>query len=274
MRVGELALIGLDAVGRRISPFGSAPDIHAETVVDGRFAGQQDRSNQFDRHFCQPLDVAGKVVLETGVGHGGMQVELLRREAAKTIALDIDPWFLEETRKRVAGDSRVEFVHAPIEECPLPDESVDVVVSDSVFEHLSDVPASLNQLHRVLRPGGLVYITFGCTWLHFNGPHLITYLHVPWVQVFFSEKTIVSVLERYKAEGRYPAASIDGRLEDFKRMNKLSLRQFRKLFDESGLDVLQFDNINRKPWKQRLSRLPGMGEVFEGELVVVLRKPL
>jgi ubiquinone/menaquinone biosynthesis C-methylase UbiE len=270
--LSDQVLIGLDSLGRRISPFGSAPDIHAEAVVDERFAQRENDARQFDRHFLLPLDVERKTVLEVGVGLGGMQVELLRRGAAKTIALDIDSGFLEEARKRVGNDPRFELVHAPVEACPLPDESVDVVVSDAVFEHLSSPVEALAQLHRVLRPGGLAYISFGCTWGHYNGPHLITYLHVPWVQVLFSEDTIKRVLERYKAEGRYPQASVDARIEDFGRMNKLTLRKFRVAFERSGLEVLQFDNVSRKRWKRALTRLPVLDEMFAGQLVALLRK--
>jgi SAM-dependent methyltransferase len=42
---------------------------------------------------------------------------------------------------------------------PLPDGSVDVILSTQVLEHVPDVPAYLREAHRLLRPGGLMYLT-------------------------------------------------------------------------------------------------------------------
>ena len=130
-----------------------------------------------------------------------MQVALLARGVARTIAVDVDAGFLEETRIRASGDPRLELVHAPMENCGVPDDSVDVVMSAAVFEHLSDVPSTLEEVRRILRPGGLMFVKVGQPWLHFNGPHLITYIHVPWLQLFFREATILAVLDRFRTEG-------------------------------------------------------------------------
>ena len=272
MPLGESFLLGLDAVGRRILPFGSAPDIRSDEVEQERFGGQLDRSELFDDGFRIPLELEGRVVLEVGAGFGALQLELLRRGAAKAIALDVDAHLLERVRVRTGGDPRVELVHAPIERCPLADESVDVVVSDATFEHLTDVPAALREIRRILRPGGFLFTRWGPTWFHFNGPHLITYVHVPWVHLLFSNRTIRAVLERYRRERRYTQASIEARIDDLERMNRLSVRGFKAAFEGSGLEVLQFDNVSPRRWKQFLCRLPIFGELLAGSLIAVLYK--
>jgi hypothetical protein len=110
-------------------------------------------------------------------------------------------------------------------------------------------------------------------WLHFNGPHLITYLHVPWVHLLFSEKTIRATLERYEREGRYPAASIDARLDDLDHMNRMTVRDYRATVAASGLDVVQFDVLSPRVWKQALQRMPVLRELFAGAPTIILRKP-
>lgn len=273
MPLAESVLVGLDAVGRLILPFGSAPDIRSAEVEEERFGGQLGRSEQFDQGFRLPLEVQGKVVLEVGVGFGALQLEMLRRGAAKTIALDVDEHLLERVRERTDGDARVELVHAPIERSGIADDSVDVVVSDATLEHLTDVPAAVAEIRRMLRRGGFVFARWGPTWFHFNGPHLITYLHVPWAHLLFPKRTIRAVLERYRREGRFARASIDARIEDFEGMNRLSVRGYREAFERSGLEVLQFDNVSPRRWKQALCRLPVLGDLLAGSLVAVLRKP-
>ena len=50
--------------------------------------------------------------------------------------------------------SNVEFVNAGVEKLPIPDESVDAVISNGVFNLCPDKPAVLAEAYRVLRPGG------------------------------------------------------------------------------------------------------------------------
>ncbi|NIR38678.1 MAG: methyltransferase domain-containing protein, partial [Actinobacteria bacterium] len=53
----------------------------------------------------------------------------------------------------------VEFLHGYIEEIPLPDASVDVIISNCVINLSADKPAVFAEMHRVLRPGGRIGIS-------------------------------------------------------------------------------------------------------------------
>jgi SAM-dependent methyltransferase len=269
---GQRVLIGLDAVGSRLLPFGHAPDISDQTINEERFAGQLRRSEAFGEGFSPPLQVKDKVVLEIGAGLGAMQASFLKRGTARAIALEPDAFFADKIATLVGPEPRLEVVRATIEDCPLPDESVDAVVSDAVFEHIADVPSALREVGRILKPGGLMFAKVGQTWFHFNGPHLITYIHVPWVHLLFSDSTIRAVLERYKKEGRYSAVSVDARIADLDHMNRWSQSRLEAAFHLSDLDVLQCENTSPRAWKSLLGRLPVLKELFAGQLVVVLRK--
>ncbi len=63
---------------------------------------------------------------------------------------------VEKARRNASllGLSNAEFVEAGIEKVPLPDESVDVVISNGVFNLCPDKPGVLAEAFRVLRPGG------------------------------------------------------------------------------------------------------------------------
>lgn len=109
-----------------------------------------------------PLAVAdlheGDTVLDLGSG-GGIDVLLSARRIGPTgtaYGLDMTDEMLELARRNAdeAGASNVEFLKGDIEAIPLPDASVDVVISNCVINLSTDKPAVFGETHRVLRPGG------------------------------------------------------------------------------------------------------------------------
>ena len=55
---------------------------------------------------------------------------------------------------------------------PFPDEHFDALFSVATFEHILDLPLALREMHRVLRPGGVVYANFGPIWSSGKGHHV------------------------------------------------------------------------------------------------------
>jgi SAM-dependent methyltransferase len=100
-------------------------------------------------------DVAGKDVLEYGCGAAQWSI-LLAGAGARPVALDNSGRQLEHARKLMA-EAVVEFplVHAGAGELPLPDESFDVVFCDHGAMTFADPYATVPEVARVLRPGGL-----------------------------------------------------------------------------------------------------------------------
>jgi arsenite methyltransferase len=105
----------------------------------------------------------GEVVLDLGSG-GGIDVLLSAQRVGPTgraYGLDMTDEMLELARAnaRRAGAENVEFLAGVIEEIPLPDESVDVVISNCVINLSGDKAAVLREAARVLRPGGRFAVT-------------------------------------------------------------------------------------------------------------------
>lgn len=114
-----------------------------------------------------PLAVAdlhdGETVLDLGSG-GGIDVLLSAKRVGPTgraIGVDMTDEMLSLARRNAAeaGARNVEFVKGTIEALPLPDRSVDVVISNCVINLAADKPAVFREIARVLRPGGRIGIS-------------------------------------------------------------------------------------------------------------------
>ena len=101
---------------------------------------------------------AGEVVLDLGSG-GGIDVFLSARRvgpSGKVYGLDMTDEMLALAREnqRKAGLDNVEFLKGEIEDIPLPDDTVDVIISNCVINLSADKDQVLREAFRVLKPGG------------------------------------------------------------------------------------------------------------------------
>jgi len=101
---------------------------------------------------------AGETVLDLGSG-GGIDVLLSARRVGptgKAYGLDMtdDMLALARENQRKAGVENVEFLKGEIEHIPLPDDSVDVIISNCVINLSGDKDQVLREAFRVLKPGG------------------------------------------------------------------------------------------------------------------------
>ena len=100
----------------------------------------------------------GETVLDLGSG-GGIDVLLSAKRvgpSGKAYGLDMTEEMLELARKnqREAGVENVEFLKGELEDIPLPDESVDVIISNCVINLSADKNRVISEAYRVLKPGG------------------------------------------------------------------------------------------------------------------------
>lgn len=109
----------------------------------------------------------GETVLDMGSG-AGLDVFLAARrvgEAGRAIGVDMTREMVAKARqnavefRRLSGLDNIEFHHGQIEAIPLPDASVDVVISNCVLNLSPDQPKVWMEIARVLKPGGRVSIS-------------------------------------------------------------------------------------------------------------------
>jgi SAM-dependent methyltransferase len=154
---------------------GTPVDCDPDAFADGCFgaaaypaaAGVPEAALRASLGCGNPLAIAslkpGETVLDLGSG-GGLDVLLSARRVAPdgtAYGLDASSDMLTLARANAAqaGITNARFLHGHIEDIPLPDEHIDVVISNCVINLSADKPRVLAEAFRVLRPGGRLGIS-------------------------------------------------------------------------------------------------------------------
>lgn len=130
------------------------PQPELSRVPDATAAGFAGVANHWRFGRIEP----GEVVLDLGCGAGTdlLIAAQMTGPAGRAIGVDMTPAMLERARASAAemGLDNVELHETLIEALPLEDASVDVVISNGVLDLVPDKDAVLDEVDRVLRPGG------------------------------------------------------------------------------------------------------------------------
>src|SRR6266446_6644957 len=138
------------------------------------------------------LRVAGKDVLDFGCGEGLQAVAIARSGARYVVGIDTNEKTLGRARNlahELRLENQMEFA------VRLEDRfksSFDVVVSQNSMEHFSDPLSILEEMKSALKSKGSILITFAPPWFAPYGSHMHFFTKVPWVNILFSEKTVMN----------------------------------------------------------------------------------
>jgi len=112
---------------------------------------------QLYHRIAPPVVLAGREVLEVGCGRGGGAAWLARVGApARLVGLDAAPSAIRFARRRHEAQRNLQFVSGDAERLPFPAASFDVVVNVESSHCSGSVPRFLEEVARVLRPGGVL----------------------------------------------------------------------------------------------------------------------
>jgi len=135
----------------------------------GQFFDDYDRFRYGnERHLAaciDALDVAGKQVLEVGLGEGADSERLIRR-GARWSGVDLTAESIERVRTRLSLRDLPydELRQGSVLDLPFADGSFDTVFSHGVLHHVPDIAAAQREIHRVLRPGGELVVMMYARW--------------------------------------------------------------------------------------------------------------
>lgn len=121
--------------------------------------------------------IQASTILIIGVGTGKDLESWLEYNPKKIIAVDYfnyeKAWSLRKESFKQKYQTEIQFHQADILNLDfIKDNSVDIIGSDAVFEHINQFELALKELYRVLKPTGLLYATFGPLWHTWNGDHI------------------------------------------------------------------------------------------------------
>jgi len=151
---GDTAAASCDPVTSNLYGISETADLPREAVSASLGCGNPTALAQL-----QP----GEIVLDLGSG-GGIDVLLSAKRvgpAGKAYGLDMTDEMLDLAREnqRKAGVGNVEFLKGEMEHVPLPDNSVDVIISNCVINLAADKDRVLAEAFRVMRPGGRLAVS-------------------------------------------------------------------------------------------------------------------
>jgi SAM-dependent methyltransferase len=185
-------------------------------------AGREDRAQKRLLAVHHSIDLADKRVLEIGCG-AGFEVWLLSHHFGS------DAWGVDVVERRgwtTLADERTHFALADIgTDSPFDADSFDRVISFSVLEHVVHPYAVLREIYRILRPGGLAWLSAN---LH-RGPlasHLYRELYMPFPHLLFTDDVIAQF--RAKHSGHTAGASW---------VNRLTWSQYEDYFHAIGFVI-------------------------------------
>ncbi|MFT5689124.1 MAG: ubiquinone/menaquinone biosynthesis C-methylase UbiE [Planctomycetota bacterium] len=131
-----------------------------EDVLEYESMDHREANNAFvDR--LMTLGPAGRM-LDIGTGPGHIPILVCERDSnARVVAIDLADRMLEAARRNVAASpfgDRIELVKADAKGLDFPDDSFDVVFSNTILHHVPTPLTLLSEARRVLRPGGVLLI--------------------------------------------------------------------------------------------------------------------
>jgi len=201
--------------------------------------------------------LAGKLLLDVG-GGPGFFADAFRKEGATYLALDADAG---ELSLHGRSPERGTTVLGSGMQLPFRTGSVDISFSSNVLEHVPEPWKMSDEMVRVTRPGGTVFISY-CNWLSPNGGHESS----PW-HYLGAERA----QDRYQRKHGSRPKNIVGETV-FKVSVEDGLAWAKQRESDGSVEVIEAFPRYHPRWAYPVLRVPGVREVLTWNLVLVLRK--
>ena len=237
------------------------------------------------------VELRGRV-LDAGCGGGGTALSLAE-EAGFAVGLDLDARF-RGTGTRLAQEKAVRgaaFVQGDGQRLPFRDGSFDVVFSHSVIEHVGSAESYLRECHRVLRAGGVLYLSTA-PFLSLAGAHLPrlrppvpVHLLIGRRRAFrlfcFLARHAPWMLKERKEANTFIALAEQGLEKEDDLLQRVTVRRLGRWVEQAGFRELRaerqvsgfFRRALPSALRQRLERVPWAQDVMTSHIQCVLLKP-
>lgn len=186
-------------------------------------------TTHFERLSEHVTDLKERKILDIGSGRGGFLLDAALHHA-EVHGIELNSENVTLSKKRLMENQfNIEVIQGTAEELPYRNESFGFVNLAEVIEHVDDPLLVLKEVHRVLKPGGMVYISVP-TRYSFKDPHFKLYF-VNWLPRRFSD-WYIGLFNKHKS---YSLKSGRQRLSE---MHYFTLKVFRDLAEPCGFFVV------------------------------------
>jgi ubiquinone/menaquinone biosynthesis C-methylase UbiE len=228
-----------------------------------RSAPIEDRIKWFSAHYGAAADqilrfiedaglsIDTRRVLDIGCGDGAIDLGVCSKASpARLLGLDLIQTDVDDLRAvaNAAGVNEwprsLEFGTCTSTAIPLPDCSIDAVISWSVFEHVANPIRVLCELRRVIRPGGFMFLQIWPLYLSQHGSHLWFWYPAGWEHHLREPGELVAEVRKDVTQ---PRPVVDEMLTDFTTLNRLTMADLQRALSATGFRIrrleLQTDTI-------------------------------
>jgi ubiquinone/menaquinone biosynthesis C-methylase UbiE len=210
--------------------------------------------------------VSGKHVADFGCGHGHQSIALVKEHDCSVVGIDSNPKTLrkatENAKNHNVSSSQLVFVE---KSSPDMENSFDVVISQNSFEHFGNPEKVLDEMDTILKPSGIILLTFGPPWLAPYGAHMHFFCKVPWINVLFPEEAVMKARSRFKSDGARRYEDVESGL------NKMTIAKLESIVSSCKLKVTyrKYHCVKGIDW---LSKVPLLREFFINYVVAIFCK--
>ncbi len=222
-----------------------------------------------------------KVVLDVGCGAAGKSLYYANQGAKMVYGIDPVASYKEEAEKLAKEkglEDRFKFIIGDAGKLPFEDNSLDTIILNDAMEHVDNPEKVLRECYRTLKRGGKVYINFP-PYNHPYGAHLSDAIGMPWVHVFFSDKTLIETYKDLVKDLPDGQNRINFRIsknergnEYFSYINKMSIKRFNKLINNTKFIKKYYSEAPLRNVVSSLSKLPVLKEYFVKMVVFIGEK--
>lgn len=215
------------------------------------------------------LGVEGKVILEVGCSYGDICRQLAREPIRKIIGIDLvltKDFYFDQLDTHASKDGfhegelireKYELREMDVRKTDFKSGMFDLVISDAAVEHIDGFGQALREIHRVLKPGGLLFARWGPIWSAVDGHHFFHWfkdLRVfgnreyhplgipPWGHLRMSRQEMFDYIRKFK--GEEVAAFACERIYDAGFLNRLVPEEYISFIRESPFEIVKLERLN------------------------------
>lgn len=231
--------------------------------------------------FCSKEEMfENKDILDVGCGAAGKSLYYLSQGAKSVTGLDVVESYEEEAYalQRELGLEGFTFVVGDAAKTQFEDNLFDNIIMNDAMEHVDKPKEVLTELYRILKPGGRIYVNFP-PYNHPFGAHLSDVIGIPWVHLFFSDKTLIKAYKHLvkdlpdgESRIKFRISENEAGEEYFSYINKMTIKRFNKILKDTSFNVKYYKEV---PLRKILSFFAGkkiFKDCFVKMVVAVLEK--